>query len=340
MKPMSEKEKELFQKSIFGQKTPKGIRRHSVKNSRKNDSSDGDNDHHEEDKQPSGNATCCGLDAVAGMDDLKRLVKEAVINVVENPECASVYGLRPPSVLLYGPPGCGKTYFVEKLAEEMGINYYKIVPDDIASPYIHGTQGKIGERFKKSFENAPCILFLDEFDAMVPARTEKPDSANQNDEVNEFLCMLNNASERGVYVIAATNRPQIIDKAVLRSGRIDEKFYVDMPDEKAREALFRLRLSKLPVANNIDYGKLALLTKGYNCSDITYIVSMASREMFNISIKEKGTPYKVITQAQVEEAIARKTPSVSSRDLKEYERLRNEFSPQETGCQPQVIGFH
>ncbi len=336
---MSEREKELYQKLISGQKSEKRNHKLSRKKQQKVGSSH-ENNQESETCQILEQEPPCGLDAVAGMDELKLLVKEAMINVVENPECASAYGIRPPSMLLYGPPGCGKTFFVEKLAEEMGINYYKIVPDDIASPYIHGTQGKIGERFKKTFENAPCILFLDEFDAMVPSRTEKQDSANQNDEVNEFLCMLNNASEKGVYVIAATNRPQIIDKAVLRSGRIDEKIYVGMPDEKAREALFRLELSKLPVDDNIDYSKLALLTKGYNCSDITYIVSVASREMFNISIKEKDKPYKTITQEQVEKVIARKTPSVSSRDIKVYERLRNEFSPLETGCQTQVIGFH
>ena len=152
--------------------------------------------------------------------------------------------------------------------------------------------------------------------------------------------MLNNAASKGVYVLAATNHPERIDKAVLRTGRIDEMIYVDMPDSKARESLFRLELSKLPTAADIDYEHLAELTAGYNCSDISYIVKVASRKMFNASIKEKGKPYKLITQTLLEDSIFHKSPSVSSRDLREFERVRSEFSPKDAGCQQTTIGFH
>ena len=215
----------------------------------------------------------------------------------------------------------------------------KIVPDDLASTLIHGTQEKIGEVFRKAERKAPTLIFFDEFDAMVPRRTND-DHNYQNGEVNEFLCMLNNAAERGVYVLAATNHPERIDKAVLRTGRIDEMIYVDMPDSKARESLFRLELSKLPVAEDVDFVKLADLTKGYNCSDISYIIKVASRKMFNASIKEKELPYKVITQSLLEETIAHQSPSVTSRELKEFERVRSEFSPMDKGRQHVSIGFH
>ena len=282
---------------------------------------------------------CNGFGDVAGMDDLKQLVMEGFINVLNNQECAKAYGITPPSMLFYGPAGCGKTFFAEKIAEEVGINFMKIVPDDLASTLVHGTQEKIGEVFRKAERKAPTLIFFDEFDAMVPRRTND-DHNYQNGEVNEFLCMLNNAAERGVYVLAATNHPERIDKAVLRTGRIDEMIYVDMPDSKARESLFRLELSKLPVAEDIDYVKLADLTKGYNCSDISYIVKVASRKMFNASIKEKDQPYKVITQSLLEDAIAHQSPSVTSRELKEFERVRSEFSPKEKGRQHVAIGFH
>ena len=280
-----------------------------------------------------------GFGDVAGMDELKQMVTEGFINVLNNQECAKAFGITPPSILFYGPSGCGKTFFAEKIAEEVGIAFMKIVPDDLASTLVHGTQEKIGEVFRKAERKAPVLVFFDEFDAMVPQRSND-DRNYQNGEINEFLCMLNNAAEKGIYVLAATNHPERIDKAVLRTGRIDEIIYVDMPDTKARESLFRLELSKLPAANDIDFERLANLTKGYNCSDISYIVKLASRKMFNASIKEKDQPYKEITQPLLEEAIAGKSPSVSSRDLREYERVRNEFSPKDKGCKQVTIGFH
>ncbi len=293
---------------------------------------------HNDSMQPSEKAKH-GFSDVAGMDELKQMVVEGFINVLNNRECAKAFGITPPSLLFYGPAGCGKTFFAEKLAEEVGINFMKVVPDDLASTLIHGTQEKIGELFRRAEEEGPTLLFFDEFDAMVPQRTSD-DHNYQNNEVNEFLCMLNKASEKGVYVLAATNHPERIDRAVLRTGRIDEIIYVDMPDDKARESLFRLELSKLPASDDIDYTRLATLTTGYNCSDISYIVKVASRKMFNASIQEKDKPYKVITQSLLEESIARKSPSVTSRDLREFERIRGEFSPKDAGRRQVAIGFH
>lgn len=283
--------------------------------------------------------TTNGFRDVAGMDELKQLVTEGFINVLNNRECAKAFGVTPPSLLFYGPAGCGKTFFAEKIAEEVGVHFMKVVPDDLASTLVHGTQEKIGEVFHKAARHAPTLIFFDEFDAMVPRRSND-DRNYQNGETNEFLCMLNNVSEKGVYVLAATNHPERIDKAVFRTGRIDEVIYVDMPDTEARESLFRLALSKLPTADDIDFGKLADMTKGYNCSDISYIVKVASRKMFNASIAEKEKPYKVITQALLEDTISHKSPSVSSKDLREYERIRSEFSPKDEGCKHQTIGFH
>ena len=280
-----------------------------------------------------------GFSDIAGMDGLKQMVTEGFINVLRHPERAEAYGIKPPAMLFYGPAGCGKTFFAEKVAEELGIHFMKIVPDDLACTWVHGTQQKIGELFRKAEKKAPTLLFFDEFDAMVPQRTND-DRNYQNGETNEFLCMLNNASEKGIYVLAATNHPERIDKAVLRTGRIDEMIYVDMPDSKARESLFRLTLSKLPTAEDIDYGRLADLTNGYNCSDISYIVKVASRKRFNESIQEKDKPYKVITQNLLEDSISHKSPSVSSRELREFERVRSEFSPKDEGCRHSTIGFH
>ena len=280
-----------------------------------------------------------GFGDIAGMNELKEFLTEGFINVLKNRKCAEVYGIKPPSMLFYGPAGCGKTFFAEKMAEEIGINFMKIVPDDLACTWVHGTQQKIGEVFKDAEKKAPTLLFFDEFDAMVPRRSGDEANQHYDSEVNEFLCMLNNASERGVYVLAATNHPERIDKAVLRTGRIDEMVYIDMPDKEARKSLFSLALSKLPSDEGIDINRLAELTEGYNCSDISYIVRSAARKMFNATIKGCTDEYQPISQTLLEEVISKKRPSVSGRDLREYERVKNEFSPKDDGCRHATIGF-
>ncbi len=280
-----------------------------------------------------------GFRDVAGMEELKRLVTEGFVNILNNQDCATAYGITPPSILFYGPAGCGKTYFAEKMAEEVGIKFIKIVPDDLACTWVHGTQQKIGEVFRDAEKKAPVLLFFDEFDAMVPRRTANDGDQHLNGEVNEFLCMLNNASERGIYVLAATNHPERIDKAVLRTGRIDELIYIDMPDGEARKNLFRLALAKLPVGEDVDYDRLSVLTKGYNCSDINYIVKIASRKMFNASICNIGQPYQKITQSVLEETISHRSPSVNGKDLREYERVRSELSPKDERKNHARIGF-
>lgn len=161
-----------------------------------------------------------GFADVAGMNQLKELVIEGFINVLRNRDCAEAYGIKPPSLLFYAPAGCGKTFFAEKIAEELGIHFMKIVPDDLACTWIHGTQQKIGELFREAEKKAPTLMFFDEFDAMVPKRTGNETSQSYNGEVNEFLCMLNKANERGIYVLAATNHPELIDKDTLELSEI------------------------------------------------------------------------------------------------------------------------
>ena len=289
--------------------------------------------------QPTAKKHGNGFGDIAGMEDLKQRVKEGFINVLQHRDLADAYGIRPPSMLFYGPAGCGKTFFAEKMAEEVGIHFIKVVPDDLASTMVHGTQEKIGEVFKNAERHAPALLFFDEFDAMVPRRTGNEYNQHYDSEVNEFLCMLNHASDKGVYVLAATNHPECIDKAVLRTGRIDELVYVDMPDHEARKSLFALELAKLPREEDIDMDRLAHLTQGFNCSDINYIVKSAARKKFNEAIGCGEHTLQNITQKQLEEIISGRSPSVSSRDLREYQRVHREFSPKDRDGQPASIGF-
>lgn len=281
-----------------------------------------------------------GFAAVAGMQHLKQLVTENFINVLRNKECAKVYGIIPPSILFYGPSGCGKSYFARRMAEELGIHYMKVVPDDIACTWIHGTQEKIGELFRKAEQHAPTLMFLDEFDAMVPKRNGHPENQSFNGEVNEFLCKLDNAGERGIYVVAATNHPDYIDPAILRTGRFDELIYIDMPDHEARKNLFTLSLADIPVEEDMDYDLLAERSSGFNCSDITYIVKAAARKTFNETVKNGGYPYLKVTQSLLMDTMNKREPSVSPRNIQEFERLRSIYSSKDANRKKVNIGFH
>ena len=154
-------------------------------------------------------------------------------------------------------------------------------PSQFGSIYVHGSQGKIAEAFDDALKQAPMILIFDEFDAVVPSR-DKAD--NQANEVNEMLTQLNNCADRGIYVICTSNRPDMIDPAVLRAGRVDEKYYVDLPDEEARRELFALELGKRPCAPDIDFERLCEATDGYTCGDISFVVKETARECFEEAV--------------------------------------------------------
>ncbi len=257
-----------------------------------------------------------GFTDIAGMDDLKEMLRKRVIMILQDKELAEKYKLTPPNgMLLYGPPGCGKSFFAEKFAEETGFNFILVKASDLGSIYIHGSQGKIADLFKKAEENAPSVLCFDEFDAFVPSRSGDLGS-NQAGEVNEFLSQLNNCSKRGIFVIATSNRPDKVDPAVLRTGRIDKQVYVPMPDLTARRLMFELYLKDRP-CEDIDSNALAEKADGYVASDIAYVVNEAATiAAFN---------HEKITQDLLIKTIEGIKPSISKELLKEYEEMRNKM---------------
>ena len=272
-----------------------------------------------------------GFSAVAGMDDLKQQLRADVIDILANKEEAKKYGLTIPNgMLLYGPPGCGKTFISERFAEEAAYNYKYVKSSDLASTYLHGSQEKIAELFNDARKNAPTILCIDEFDALVPKR-DVINNASQSAEVNEFLSQLNNCGNDGVFVIATTNRPDKIDTAVLRSGRIDFKIFVPTPDFEARKALFRIILKDRPADESIDYDKFAKITEGYLASDISAIVQMAAREAFRAKSE--------ITGKLLINATKSTTPSLSKSQIKEYDKMRQEFEKRTDDNNRKRVGF-
>jgi len=264
------------------------------------------------------------------MDHLKQMLTRKVIFILKDKEKAAKYKLLPPNgMLFYGPPGCGKSFFAEKFAEETGFHFMLVKASDLGSIYVHGSQGKIAELFKKAEANKPTIICFDEFDAFVPNRSNTG-AEHQAGEVNEFLSQLNNCAQRGIFVIATSNRPDMIDPAVLRTGRIDKLVYVPMPDKDARREMFKLHLEGRP-CEELDMDHLAELTDGYIASDIAYIVNDAAM----------GAAFsdKPITQQLLEETISSIHPSISKEVVNSYENLRQKMEDTDLRNKRPKIGF-
>ena len=259
-----------------------------------------------------------GFEDIAGMQELKDLLQQKVIFVIQNKELAEQYRLVPPNgMLLYGPPGCGKSFFAEKFAEQTGFNFIMVKASDLASIYVHGSQEKIGELFKQAEKDAPTVLCFDEFDAFVPNRS-LPGTSHVSGEVNEFLTQLNNCAKRGIFVVGTTNRPDMIDPAVLRTGRLDKIIYVPLPDHDARREMFKIHIKGRPFTEgSIDFDKLSDLTDGYISSDIAFIVNDAAMTAAFTRTE--------ITQELLEKSISETKPSVSKESLAMYDDLQRKM---------------
>ena len=271
-----------------------------------------------------------GFKDIAGMNELKQMLTQKVIFILKDKEKAAKYKLVPPNgMLFYGPPGCGKSFFAEKFAEETGFNFMLVKASDLGSIYLHGSQGKIADLFKKAERSKPTIICFDEFDAFVPNRSNRG-AEHVAGEVNEFLSQLNNCAQRGIFVIATSNRPDMIDPAVLRTGRIDRMIYIPVPDKEARKEMFKLYLNGRP-CEDIDAERLADMTDGYIASDIAYIVNDAA-----MGAAFSDLP---ITQQLLENTISSIHPSISKDVIASYENLRLRMEDTDTRNRRPKIGF-
>ena len=219
-----------------------------------------------------------GFSAIAGLDELKNEMRRSVIDVLQNPEKAKRYGAKLPNgMVLYGPPGCGKTFFAKHFAEEVGFNFILSTPSKLKSRYVNATQENIAQMFEDAEKNAPTIIFIDEINELLPNRDSDSHEMAKS-AVNEMLAQMDRTGEKGIFIIGATNYPDMIDPAMLRSGRLEKKFYLPPPDLKLRKALFEMSLNvrKLVLDFGLDYDRLSALTENYVSSDIESIVNEAT----------------------------------------------------------------
>lgn len=258
-----------------------------------------------------------GFAAVGGMFDLKKTLLKDVIEPLRNPKKYEKFRLSVPNgILLFGPPGCGKTFIVKKLAEEIGYSFFDIKHSDLASTYIHGMVEKIRDVFKKAEESKPAIIFFDEIDGLIPVKdTLGGNQSYKQEEINEFLIQFNDAGKKNILIIGATNKPHMIDRALLRPGRMDKIIYVSPPDIAARTELFKIYMAGVP-AINIDYDRLAYLTEGYASVDIEYVVKESARK----AVDENK---EVMTQNDFEVVIYESKSSITKEELESYFNFSN-----------------
>jgi AAA+ superfamily predicted ATPase len=256
-----------------------------------------------------------GLDKVAGMHELKNLLRTEVVEPVRNPEPYQKYGLSIPNgILLYGPPGCGKTYIARALSEELGHHFLEIVPSELASPYVHGSVIRIRELFDEAAEHAPSVVFIDEFEALVPVRSGLGGFQHHKaEEVNEILTHLNASADKRVFIIAATNQPDMIDPAVRRTGRLDKLIYVGPPDAEARKDMLLLHLWNRPLNDEFDAEQIANQLQGYSASDLKFLVDEAARDAL-----QKRTP---ISAESFQRAMMRIVASIPPESEMQYQTI-------------------
>ncbi|KAG7669336.1 hypothetical protein KSW81_007492 [Nannochloris sp. 'desiccata'] len=280
-------------------------------------------------------------DDVGGLEGVKRELQETVQYPVEHPEKFEKFGMSPSKgVLFYGPPGCGKTLLAKAIANECQANFISIKGPELLTMWFGESEANVREIFDKARQSAPCVLFFDELDSIAVQRgSSNGDAGGAGDRVlNQMLTEMDGMnSKKTVFIIGATNRPDIIDPALLRPGRLDQLIYIPLPDDGSRKAIFKAALRKSPVAPDVDIDLLAKVTQGFSGADITEICQRACKYAIRESIErdlersrraaenpdlmeeDVADPVPSITKAHFEEAMKYARRSVSDADIRKYQ---------------------
>jgi len=245
---------------------------------------------------------------VAGMAEVKARLEAAVLAPMRNPELTRLYGRSVRGgLLLYGPPGCGKTFISRALAGEMDAQFLAVSLADVLDMYVGQSERNVRGIFEAARSRAPCVVFLDEVDALGQKRSHLRNSAARG-SVNQLLSEMDGlTSNEGVFVIGATNHPWDVDVALRRPGRFDRMLLVLPPDAPAREAVLRHHLRGRPIAN-VNLAKLAKMTSGYSGADLAYVCEGAADRALMDSARS-GTP-RLIDMSDLEAAVRDVKPSI------------------------------
>ncbi|MCD6111581.1 MAG: CDC48 family AAA ATPase [Thermoplasmata archaeon] len=259
---------------------------------------------------------------IGGLEEVKQRLREMVEWPLTDPEAFRRLGIRPPKgVLLYGPPGSGKTLLAKAVAHESQANFISIKGPEILSKWVGESEKAIREIFKKARQTAPCILFFDEIDAIAPRRGGGYDARVTERIVNQLLTSMDGIeSNDGLIVIGATNRPDILDPALLRAGRFDRLLLVGPPDEKARVEILKIHTKDVPL-KGVDLEGLAKRTENFSGADLENLVREAALQALRENPKAKW-----VTAKHFEKALELVRPSLTEGMLKWYEEMEKELT--------------
>ena len=285
-------------------------------------------------------------DDIGGLEDVKNELREMVLYPVEHGDKYTKLGMNPSKgVLFYGPPGSGKTLLAKAIANECGANFISIKGPELLTMWQGESEANVRDLFDKARAAAPCILFFDEMDSIAKGRGGGAGGGGSSETgarvVSQILSEIDSVdAKKNVFVIGATNRPDILDPAITRPGRLDQLIYIPLPDYPSRVSIFKANLRKCPVAPDVDVEKMAKATEGFSGADITEICQRAAknaiRESVNFEIARARSvaageidadepyddPVPLITCAHFEEAMSRARRSVSDTDIRRYEEFR------------------
>jgi len=275
-------------------------------------------------------------DQVGGLEDVKEELREAVEWPLKYPDLFAQLNATPPKgLLLYGPPGTGKTLLAKAVAHESESNFISVKGPELLNKFVGESEKAVREVFRKARQASPCIIFFDEVDSVAPTRGSSMGDSHVTERViSQFLTEMDGLEElRNVIIIAATNRPDIIDSALLRPGRFDRLLFVPPPDLEARNQIFKIHTRKTPLAEDVNLDELARRTDGYTGADIASLantgVMLALREHISKAkdpedAKKRAKGLKV-AKRHFDEALQKIKP-MSTEELKMYERFSEQFS--------------
>ncbi|EFN84409.1 Nuclear valosin-containing protein-like [Harpegnathos saltator] len=274
---------------------------------------------------------------IGSLHDIRRELQMAILAPVRYPEYFNALGLTAPTgVLLCGPPGCGKTLLAKAVANEAGINFISVKGPELLNMYVGESEKAVRQCFLRARNSAPCVIFFDELDALCPKRTENDHSATSR-VVNQMLTEMDGVEGRqGVFLMAASNRPDIIDPAVLRPGRLDKILYVDLPNEPERIDILRALTkneTRPKLDEDVNLNEVGHVTKGFTGADLAALIREAGMEALKEAIANLVSEPK-ICRRHFSLALVKVQPSVREKDIKHYEKLSKIYSVKNSEVTP------